>query len=132
MRLAALAAACLICAAATETRAECRDTYERIAAGAAAEWPNSEPFHLPEDFTRYFVTAYNAEAAPEEPVEADTLMIVPLDSSISATWWYFGFRNGCMTFYVELNRIKGYHLIEQGHALLFPGERRIENWQDWR
>ena len=109
--------------------AACPDNYDRIMAGAAAEWPDAKPFRLPADFTRYFMAAYNAETAPAPPVNADAIMIVPLDSSVSATWWFFGFEDDCLTFYADLGRAKGYHLIEQGHAMLHPGERRIEDWR---
>lgn len=117
-----------------EAGAACRggESYEGVLAGARAEWPETAPFRLPDDFARYFMAGYNAEAAPAAPVAADTLIVVPLDSSVSATWWYFGFAGGCLAFYAEIGPAKGYHLIEQGHALLYPGERRIEDWRGWR
>ena len=118
-----------------EARAECGDShesYESVMAGAAEEWPDVEPFPLPDDFARYFMAAYNVETAASPPVLADKVVIAPLDSSESATWWFFGFAEGCLTFYAELGRVKGYHLIEQGHVLLYPGERRIEDWRGWR
>ena len=137
MRAIALAVLCLLAAGsggmlAPGARAECHDSYHRIMAGAAAEWPQVEPFPLPADFTRYFMAAYNAETAAPVPVEADTIVVVPLDSGVSGTWWFFGFANDCLTFYADLGRAKGYHLIEQGHAMLYPGERRIEDWRGWR
>ena len=133
MRAAGLAVLCLIAAAAAgDTRAACRDSYARIMAGAAAEWPDAAPFRLPDDFARYFMAAYNAEAADRSAVEADSIVVVPLDSSVSATWWYFGFKDECLAFYADMGPMKGYHLIEQGHALLHPGERRIEDWRGWR
>ena len=135
MRAIAFAACCLWAfAVAFGAGAACRDgeSYEDIIAGARAEWPEAEPFRLPDDFARYFIAAYNAEAAPAAPVAADTVIVAPLDSSVSATWWYFGFAEGCLAFYAELGPTKGYHLIEQGHTLLYPGERRIEDWRGWR
>ncbi len=133
MRMIGFAACCLfLLATAVEAGGGCRDSYERIMAGAGEEWPNVEPFRLPDDFTRYFMVAYNAETAPATSVEADAIVVMPLDSSISGTWWFFGFKDRCLTFYADLGQAKGYHLIEQGHAMLYPGERRIEDWRGWR
>ena len=119
-------------ASASASHAACRDGFGKIMAGAAEEWPHASPFRLPADFVRYFMAAYNAEAAPAAPVEADTVVVVPLDSSVSGTWWYFGFKDDCLTFYADLGPAKGYHMVEQGHAMLYPGERRIEDWRGWR
>ena len=135
-RATGLVALCLVAAALCgEARAACddsRESYERVMAGAAGEWPEVRPFRLPDDFARYFMVAYNAETAASPPVRADTIVVMPLDSSESATWWFFGFADGCLAFYAELGPAKGYHLVEQGHAMLYPGERRIEDWRGWR
>ena len=135
-RATGLVALCLVAAALCgEARAACddsRESYERVMAGAAEEWPEVRPFRLPDDFARYFMVAYNAETAASPPVRADTIIVMPLDSSESATWWFFGFADGCLAFYAEFGPAKGYHLVEQGHAMLYPGERRIEDWRGWR
>ena len=130
--IGALALGLFATAGAPDAQAVCRDSFARIMAGAAAEWPDVQPFALPDDFVRYFMAAYNAEVDGPAPVEADRIVVVPLDSAVSATWWYFGFKEECLTFYADLGQAKGYHLIEQGHALLYPGERRIEDWRGWR
>ena len=132
MRTSALltACACMLTAVASSGAAvACRDTYQQVMAGAAAEWPRAEPFPLPVNFARYFMVAYNAEVGEATRVEADTIIVVPLDSSVSGTWWFFGFKDACLTFYADLGRTKGYHLIEQGHAMLYPNEPRIEDWR---
>lgn len=103
----------------------CQDTYDRIMENARAEWPMSGVFEIPGEWVRYFMAAYNAEVAPADRVAADRVVVFPMDPADSATWWYFGFANDCMTFYAELGESKGYHMIEQGFAMLNP-EQRLE------
>lgn len=105
--------------------ATCRDNYERIMAGARAEWPMSGAFELPAEWVRYFMAAYNAEVEPEHRVEADRVVVFPMDPADSSTWWYFGFADNCMTFYAELGEAKGYHMLEEGFAMFNP-EQRLE------
>ena len=93
--------------------------------GARAEWPMSGVFEFPQEWVRYFMAAYNAEVEPSGRVAADRVVVFPMDPADSATWWYFGFDDNCMTFYVELGESKGYHMLEQGFAMLNP-EQRLE------
>ena len=103
----------------------CTDNFERIMENARAEWPMSGSFEIPPEWARYFMAAYNAEVAPSDRVTADRVVVFPMDPSESATWWYFGFANDCLTFYAELGESKGYHMIEQGFAMLNP-EQQLE------
>ena len=112
--LLSLLVACAM--AAPAVAAECRDSFQRIMAGAAEEWPQAEPFQMPPYFVQDFMRAYNAEA-DGAPVAADAVWVVPVAAEDSATWWYFGFVDGCLSFYAELSESKGYPLIEQGHAM---------------
>jgi len=108
-----------------QDQATCNDNFERIMENAQAEWPMSGSFEIPGEWARYFMAAYNAEVAPADRVDADRVVVFPMDPSESATWWYFGFANDCLTFYAELGESKGYHLIEQGFAILNP-EQQLE------
>jgi len=106
-------------------QATCSDNFERIMENARVEWPMSGSFEIPPEWARYFLAAYNAEVEPENRVTADRVVVFPMDPSESATWWYFGFANDCLTFYAELGESKGYHMIEQGFAMLNP-EQQLE------
>ena len=106
-------------------QATCQDNYERIMAGARAEWPMSGAFEIPADWVRYFMAAYNAEVDAADRVAADRVVVFPMDPAESSTWWYFGFADGCLSFYAELGESKGYHMIEQGFAMLNP-EQQLE------
>ncbi len=103
----------------------CRDNFQYIMDNARAEWPMSGAFEIPGEWVRYFMAAYNAEVDPADRVAADRVVVFPMDPSESATWWYFGFAEDCLTFYAELGESKGYHMIEQGFAMLNP-EQQLE------
>lgn len=111
--------------ASAQDAATCRDNYDRIMEGAQAEWPMSGPFEIPGEWVRYFMAAYNAEVESADRVVADRVVVFPMDPADSATWWYFGFAENCLTFYAELGESKGYHMIEQGFAMLNP-EQQLE------
>ncbi len=106
-------------------QATCRDNYDRIMEGARAEWPMSGVFEFPGKWVRYFMAAYNAEVEPSNRVAADRVVVFPMDPADSSTWWYFGFADNCLTFYADLGESKGYHMIEQGFAMLNP-EQQLE------
>lgn len=111
--------------ASAEDDAGCRDSFDAIMEKARAEWPMSGDFEIPAEWVRYFMAAYNAEVAPADQVTADRLVVFPMDPAESSTWWYFGFADDCLSFYAELGESKGYHMFEQGFAMLNP-EQQLE------
>jgi len=93
------------------------DTFERIMAGARAEWPASQPIELGDEWRRYFMLGYNEDLRSAEPTRADRVVVFPLPPDIAATSYFFGFVDGCLSFYADLSEAKATHLIERGHAL---------------
>jgi len=116
--VAGLATSAVVMPAFAENRA-CResDTFERIMAGARAEWPASQPIELGDEWRQYFMLGYNEDLRFAEPTRADRVVVFPLPPDIAATSYFFGFVDGCLSFYADLSEAKATHLIERGHAL---------------
>ncbi len=94
----------------------CDDPLDQNIEKVEQQWPLVDPWTYPQDWVEYFVLGYNAQPDRGDDVMADTSIAFPMDEQYSTRYFIAGL-DGCMSFWIDLNPNRAYHLVELGHAI---------------